>query len=169
MPLVPDPQDPGWGQRPQRGAQHPELRANSRHNGPTDCPSPAAAGEGSGVREHHTPNSVTHPTSPQTDTQCHPESLTLRNVPLALRPRDLGWGNTRARRQTPRSALTITHPVTTTNTRTASSTPFISCSPRSSNATPADVRASSRTVPDTSVSPAAEAAATRAAMFTAPP
>jgi len=57
----------------------------------------------------------------------------------------------------------------TSYTRTGSETPFSSRSPRSSNETPAEVRARSRTVPETSVSPAAASPATRDAMFTAPP
>src|SRR5438093_4494205 len=47
-------------------------------------------------------------------------------------------------------------PATTAQTRTASPTPFSACSPRSSNRTPADVRASERTVSETSTSPEAE-------------
>ena len=60
-------------------------------------------------------------------------------------------------------------PSRTTHTRTASPTPFSACSPRSSNVTPADVRASERTVSDTSTSPAADSPLIREAMFTAPP
>jgi hypothetical protein len=60
-------------------------------------------------------------------------------------------------------------PSRTTHTRTASPTPFSACSPRSSKRTPADVRASERTVSDTSTSPAADSPLIRAAMFTAPP
>ena len=44
----------------------------------------------------------------------------------------------------------------TANSRCGSPTPFSACSPRSSNATPADVRARPRTVSDTSTSPGAE-------------
>ena len=60
-------------------------------------------------------------------------------------------------------------PFRTTHTRTASPTPFSACSPRSSNRTPADVRASERTVSDTSTSPGAERPLIREAMLTAPP
>ena len=60
-------------------------------------------------------------------------------------------------------------PPRTAHTRTASPTPFSACSPRSSNRTPADVRASDRTVSDTSTSPAADSPLIREAMFTAPP
>ena len=60
-------------------------------------------------------------------------------------------------------------PSRTAHTRTASPTPFSDCSPRSSKRTPADVRASDRTVSDTSTSPAAESPAIREEMFTAPP
>src|SRR5439155_22543936 len=61
------------------------------------------------------------------------------------------------------------HACCTTHTRIASSTPFNACSPRSSKRTPADVRASDRTVSDTSTSPGAESPLMREAMFTAPP
>jgi len=57
----------------------------------------------------------------------------------------------------------------TAHTRTASPTPFSDCSPRSSNDTPAEVRASERTVSETSTSPAADSPAIREAMLTAPP
>src|SRR6266566_3106475 len=60
-------------------------------------------------------------------------------------------------------------PSTTAHTRTASATPFSACSPRSSNRTPADVRASERTVSDTSTSPGAESPLMREAILTAPP
>src|SRR3990172_4960085 len=60
-------------------------------------------------------------------------------------------------------------PSTTAQTRTGSPTPLSDCSPRSSNATPADVRASERTVSHTSTSPGAESPDMREAMFTAPP
>jgi hypothetical protein len=60
-------------------------------------------------------------------------------------------------------------PSVTAQTRTASPTPFSDCSPRSSNVTPADVRASERTVSDTSTSPGADSPLMRAAMLTAPP
>src|SRR5437870_4017493 len=57
----------------------------------------------------------------------------------------------------------------TAHTPTASDTPFSRWSPRSSNATPAEVRASDRTVSETSTSPTADSPAIRDAMFTAPP
>src|SRR3989304_1347152 len=57
----------------------------------------------------------------------------------------------------------------TAYSRCGSPTPFSVCSPRSSNDTPAEVRASPRTVSDTSTSPGADAAAILAAMLTAPP
>src|SRR5436309_12588702 len=60
-------------------------------------------------------------------------------------------------------------PSRTAHTRTGSPTPFSACSLRSSNDTPADVRASERTVSDTSTSPAADSPLMREAMFTAPP
>src|SRR5437870_5029511 len=58
---------------------------------------------------------------------------------------------------------------TTAHRRTCSPTPFSNCSPRSSKRTPADVRASERTVSDTSTSPDAERPLMREAMLTAPP
>ncbi len=60
-------------------------------------------------------------------------------------------------------------PSTTAHTRTFSPTPFSACSPRSSNRTPADVRARPRTVSETRTSPGAERPLIREAMFTAPP
>src|SRR5439155_24278022 len=60
-------------------------------------------------------------------------------------------------------------PSTTAHTRTGSPMPLSACSPRSSKATPADVRASDRTVSETSTSPGAERALMREAMLTAPP
>src|SRR6266571_8437119 len=60
-------------------------------------------------------------------------------------------------------------PSITAHTRTASPTPFSACSPRSSNLTPADVRASDRTVSETRTSPGAESPLMREAMLTAPP
>src|SRR3990172_7292642 len=48
------------------------------------------------------------------------------------------------------------------DSRCGSATPLRACSPRSSNATPAEVRASERTVSDTSTSPGADAPAIRA-------
>src|SRR2546425_2992908 len=60
-------------------------------------------------------------------------------------------------------------PSRTAQTRTASPTPFSACSPRSSNRTPAEVRASERTVSETSTSPGADSPLIRAAMLTAPP
>ncbi len=60
-------------------------------------------------------------------------------------------------------------PSTTRHARTFSPTPLSACSSRSSNATPADVRARDRTVSDTSTSPGAESPLMREAMFTAPP
>ena len=61
------------------------------------------------------------------------------------------------------------HACCTTHTRITSPTPLSACSPRSSNVTPADVRASDRTVSDTSTSPVADSPLIRAATFTAPP
>ncbi len=63
----------------------------------------------------------------------------------------------------------ITRPPRTAHTRTGSPTPFSACSPRSSNGTPADVRASERTVSETSTSPGADSPLMREAMLTAPP
>lgn len=60
-------------------------------------------------------------------------------------------------------------PSRSAHTRTSSPTPFSACSPRSSNRTPADVRASERTVSDTGTSPGADSPLIRAAMLTAPP
>src|SRR2546422_9943816 len=60
-------------------------------------------------------------------------------------------------------------PSTTAQNRSGSATPFSACSPRSSNRTPADVRASPRTMSETSTSPAAERPLMREAMFTDPP
>src|SRR6266571_1943743 len=60
-------------------------------------------------------------------------------------------------------------PSRTAHNRTSSPTPFSACSPRSSKRTPADVRASERTVSDTSTSPGAESPLMREAMLTAPP
>src|SRR5439155_23076451 len=57
----------------------------------------------------------------------------------------------------------------TAQTLTASPTPFNSCSPLSSNRTPADVRANDRTVSETSTSPGADSPLMREAMLTAPP
>src|SRR5438105_224297 len=57
----------------------------------------------------------------------------------------------------------------TAKIRCASATPFSATSPRSSNATAVDVRASARTTSDTSTSPGADSAAILAATFTAPP
>src|SRR6266567_1515442 len=61
------------------------------------------------------------------------------------------------------------HACLTAQTRTGSSMPLRVCSPRSSNRTPAEVRASERTVSDTSTSPGAERPLMREAMLTAPP
>src|SRR5439155_19520101 len=60
-------------------------------------------------------------------------------------------------------------PSPTVHTRIGSPTPFSACSPRSSKATPAEVRASDRTVSETSTSPGADSPLIREAMFTAPP
>ena len=57
----------------------------------------------------------------------------------------------------------------TAHTRTVSPTPFSACSPRSSNRTPELVRASERTVSDTSTSPGADSPLIREATLTAPP
>src|SRR5207249_3595598 len=57
----------------------------------------------------------------------------------------------------------------TAYTRTASPIPFSANSPRSSNTTPADVRARSATVRDTSTRPGADSPQMREAMLTAPP
>jgi hypothetical protein len=57
----------------------------------------------------------------------------------------------------------------TAHTRIFSSTPFSACSPRSSNFTPAEVRARPRTMSETSTSPGAERLLIREAMLTAPP
>src|SRR5206468_10599440 len=57
----------------------------------------------------------------------------------------------------------------TAHTRTRSPTPFSACSPRSSKVAPADVRASERTVSETSTSPGADRPLMREAMLTAPP
>src|SRR3989304_5983926 len=60
-------------------------------------------------------------------------------------------------------------PSRTAKSRCGSLTPLSACSPRSSKRTPADVRASERTVSETSTSPGAERAENTAAMMTAPP
>src|SRR5439155_3041112 len=60
-------------------------------------------------------------------------------------------------------------PSTTAHTRTGSPTPLRACSPRSSNCAPADVRASPRTMSETSTSPGADRPLMREAMLTAPP
>ena len=60
-------------------------------------------------------------------------------------------------------------PSITAHTRTGSPTPFSARSPRSSNRTPALVRASERTVSDTSTSPGTDSPLIREAMLTAPP
>src|SRR3972149_6257408 len=57
-------------------------------------------------------------------------------------------------------------PPLTANSRCGSVTPFSVCSPRSSNATPAEVRARLRTVSETSTSPGADSADMRAAVLT---
>src|SRR5262245_38468540 len=60
-------------------------------------------------------------------------------------------------------------PSRTAQTRTGSPTPFSACSPLSSNETPAEVRARSRTVCETSTSPGGDSPLMREATFTAPP
>src|SRR6266542_4815488 len=60
-------------------------------------------------------------------------------------------------------------PSRTAQIRTGSPTPFTFRLPRSSNCTPAEVRASERTVSDTSTSPGAERPLMREAILTAPP
>src|SRR3989449_2887425 len=55
------------------------------------------------------------------------------------------------------------------HSRTRSPTPFSDCSPRSSNMTPALVRARPRTISETRTSPGADRPLMREAMLTAPP
>ena len=88
-------------------------------------------------------------------------ALPRRPRPLAPGGADGGARGVRPQPSPPRDP--------TAQTRTGPSTPFSDRSPLSSNDTCAEVRASSRTVPDTSTSPGADSLQMRAAMLTVPP
>jgi hypothetical protein len=82
----------------------------------------------------------------------------------------IGIGDARAIGAETETDLLLHHSFTlTAHTRTGSPTPFSACSPRSPKVTPADVRASPRTISETSTSPGSERPLMREAMLTAPP